>query len=83
MLNNNVRNVIIVSIPDYNGGRYPTAIINKEYATEDFEYIEFRGDASEVLANRHKIFEEHREPFHETPRDYCQTLEELIIKALG
>lgn len=79
-----IQSVTIVSVPDYNGGRQMTVLFNEdEVELGDFEYVEFSGDATEVLRNRSKVFTEHFEPFHEPSYDVEYTLQELVCEALA
>jgi hypothetical protein len=83
LLNNKVKQVTIISVPDYRGGYKPQALINNpNYELEAFEYIEFEGDASKALSHHKDLFEEHTEVQYEAPKNYYHTLAELVIEAL-
>ena len=78
-----IAQVTIISIPDYNGGRELCVLFNKdEVELGDFEYIEFEGDATDVVRHRSMVFSEHFEPFHEQAYDVDYTLEELVCRAI-
>lgn len=79
-----IAQVTIISTPDYKGGRELCVLFNEdEVELGDFEYIEFEGDATEVVRRRSMVFSEHYEPFHFDPYDVEYTLEELVCRALS
>lgn len=82
LLYSGIRRVQVISHPDYNGGNTLFCLFNEEcddYERADFEYIEYDGDASEVVRDRGLVFYEHFEPFHEEPRDVPYKLWELVM----
>lgn len=82
ILNSNINSVIIISYPDYNGGRQLQVYINKdEYDIElkDFEYIEYEGkDKNQIVKDRNHKFFEHFEPQYEQAYDIEHSLQELL-----
>ena len=82
LLNNKIKQVIIIRTPDWRGGYKPQAIINSHVILENFEYVEFEGDASKALSHHSDLFKEHTEVQYEAPKDYYYTLAELVVEAL-
>ncbi len=84
LLDNKIDNIIIIRVPDWNGGHSYKAVLNEDYEFGDFEYPEFEGDASKAAAHHSKEFYGHREPFHEEPYDFfAGTLADLVVEELG
>lgn len=84
LLEKSIKRVQVVTTPDYRGGNRLFILLDEqceEYEPCDFEYIEYDGDVTQVLRDRRLEFYEHEEPFHEEPRDYPYSLEELIVMA--
>ena len=82
ILSNNINYATVVSFPDYNGGRTHGITFSPDFELGDFEYIEWEGDATQLVKDRNLIFEDHIEPFHEEPQDYPVALFELVINNL-
>ena len=85
LLAKEIKSVIILSYPDWNGGRqcgimFNTSLEEVRDDLSDYEYIEWWGDATEVLRHRKMVFYDHFEPFHEEAYDVERTLEELILE---
>lgn len=74
--------VIIVSVPDYRGGRHLWTCFNQPGELEEFEYVEYDQPIEKVIEDLNQTFSEHHEPFHEEAYDVEYTLEELILDAL-
>lgn len=79
ILSNGVNYVAVVSFPDYKGGRIHAVTFSSDFELGDFEYIEWEGDATQLLKDRNMVFEDHVEVFHEEPQDYPIALWEMVI----
>lgn len=77
-----IAQVIIVSVPDYKGGRRLWTCFNQPGELEEFEYIEYDQPIEKVIEDLNQTFSEHFEPFHEEAYDVEYTLEALILDAL-
>ena len=81
------RNVMVVQVPDYNGGHY-FALAANDYILKDFEYIADSADGAtlyttnDIIKNIDKSLIAHREPFHEEPEDYEVKVKDLIDMAI-
>jgi hypothetical protein len=85
LLANKVKTITVLSYPDWNGGRQCGVLFNKTEEEvyddlPDFTYVEWWGDATEVLRHRKMKFFDHFEPFHEGAYDIEKTLEEMILE---
>jgi hypothetical protein len=77
LLSNGVTYLYIVSVPDWNGGRTIEFDLNQP-VLDDFEYIEWEGDASAILRDRNKEFWNEQYPRYEEPRKWKVTIGELM-----
>lgn len=66
----------------FKGGRDICVCVD-EPQLGDFEYIEWEGDLSKALRDRHLLFTTWDEPFHEERREYEITLEDLIVASMS
>lgn len=85
LLSGGVTSVAIISYPDYNGGRECGVTFNttlEDIKLDDFEYIEYFGDATEVVRDRFKVFTDHFEPRYESPIDIDHELWQLVYRGL-
>lgn len=82
LLNCGFSYLYVVSFPDFKGGR-DIGICVDEPQLGDFEYIEWEGDLTEALRDRHLVFTTWDEPFHEERKEYEITLEDLIVASLS
>lgn len=75
MINNGIKSVAIIQSPDWNGGHdmglYFDPDPEKDWYEDlgEFSYVEWRGHPIDLLKDMPTL-DSHREPFHETPRDY-------------
>ena len=83
LLKYNIKYIVIVNEHDGNGGNFPTAVLNnKNFKLDNFDYIEFEGDASQALAAKSTLFEEYVQPRYESSWSKYHSLGELIKEAL-
>lgn len=85
MLDAGITTVVVISYPDWNGGREHDVKFNtqsEKIKREAFEYIEFEGDVTKALRHRNDIFVDHFEPRYETPVDIEMLLEDLILRGI-
>ena len=86
LLERGVIRVQIVRTPDWRGGHYPSLKVTDlliddcvEYdELNPYEYIEFDGDATEVMRHLNDTFTEHIEPLYEENIDEVYTLAEML-----
>lgn len=90
LLDNHISSVAIIRVPDYSGGHKFNILLNMSkdevdewLQNQDFTYLEWYGDASEVVRHHNDVFYSHVERFHEEPLDEPYTMEELIMEALS
>ena len=82
LLNNGVRNVVVISIADWRGGRQNKAVLNVEpvevvVGLDAYDYIEFSGDATDVVSRRNKKFWDFTDGV-EIPRSLQSLVEEAL-----
>lgn len=87
VLGASIESATIISCADWMGGRQMKVIFNLpleevEENLPNYDYIEWHGDATDVVRNRNKVFTNTYDLFHGTLQEESVTLEELIIKAL-
>lgn len=73
---NNGGALIVVRVPDWNGGHYFRAE-KPDYELGDFEYEEWRGTPQEACETSHE-FIAHREPLHEDAEDYVMSMQQIL-----
>ena len=89
LLDNHISSVGIIRVPDYEGGYFFKALLNMSMEeiyewleNKNFTFLEWYGDVSDAARHHNMIFYSHVEVFHEEPKDYPDTMEELIIPLL-
>ena len=85
LLRNGVKVVSVVSSPDYNGGRQNKVVfadIDPYTDLDNFEYLEYSGDVTDVVRKRNEIFLDHYEPRYEEAYDVEVTLQKLVLEKL-
>lgn len=83
ILNRNISSVVVISCPDYNGGRQLKVYINKDkydIELDDFEYVEYEAnDKNTIVKDRKCKFSEKFESQYEYPYEIEYTLEKLLL----
>lgn len=70
----------VIQYPDWAGGCYHGLKLSIPEQLEAFEYIDWQGDLSKALKDRHKIFRS--ESNRDSMELYYNTLEEIILDNL-
>ena len=78
LLNCGFSYLYIVSFPDSNDGGRDICVCVDEPELGNFEYIEWEGDLTEALRDRHLLF-----TTWDKLREYNITLEDLIVASLS
>ena len=78
LLNCGFSYLYIVSFPDFNDGGRDICVCVDEPELGNFEYIEWEGDLTEALRDRHLLF-----TTWDKRREFTITLEDLIVASLS
>lgn len=77
---NGITQFYVIQYPDWAGGCYHSLKLSMPEQLEAFEYIDWQGDLSKALKDRHKIFRS--ESNRDSMELYYNTLEEIILDNL-
>lgn len=78
---------VVISYPDYNGGRtVGMSLMDMDEdpceTLGDFQYLEWEGDATDLLRNLKKSFWNYQEPRYEDPVEWESSMYELFREML-